>query len=361
MSDTFLEFERSMRRRFNSHGSMLLLAGLLLEGALPQRCHAEVKITANEQWTNVFAEEKITFHFTIEAADGFQGRAVWSFAATNGRIYPGGRGEAVVNLKQGQKSVVKVPLNMPTVKAGVVLPAVLTVSAVKQGQSKPESEFVRELSIFFKNPFADRSDWLKKMEIHVFDSAPDAPTIDLLKKMDIPHEETRNPAALEALDKGLLLIGEGVSFRDERGLDEIIAKLAARGLPVICLAPKEGMIRLPGTDEKPLPERMRWRNANIIIELDKRLDASAWAGTPSVVATSLKIKSDEGRVVGEVSADDAGWPWLEVDYTNKGTLLVIGFPIVGRWESSPTPRYLFARLLEYVSERPETAEKEGKE
>lgn len=329
----------------------------LLLSVLPRNGRAEVVITPQEQWTNVFAGEKIALHFAVAAKDAFQGRVVWTFAATNGRVFPGGRGEAFVKLKAGESTKVKVPLQMPPLKAGVVLAGIVKVSAPKKGQSEPEGSFDRKLWIFFNDAFVDRKQWLKKLEITVYDPTKDAKSVKLLEKLDIPHKEIRNPAALAKLDKGLLLIGEGVSFRDERGLDDIITKLAKRGLPVLCLAPQEGMIALPGTAESgSLPNQLHWRKQDIITELDKRLDSAAWHGAKSVIASSLVIKAEGGKVVGEVTTKATDWPWLEADYANNGKLVVLGFPVIAAWESSPTPRYLLARLLEHVTKRSEEAQ-----
>lgn len=340
----------------------LVVFSILLPIILVAPCSAEITITPKEKWTNVFAGEKITRHFMIQSTEQFNGRVLWTFAATNGRIFPRGRGERILKIPAGQAIEVKVPLEMPSLKAGVVLPTEFELSVVKQGQGKPETTRKSKWRIFFADPFTDRTKWLKDLQITVYDPTRDVNTVKLLEKFKIPHEEIRNPAALNEVKEGLILIGENVSFFDERGLDEILTGLAKRGLPVICLAPKEGQFVLPDTEANPTPpNKLSWRKQDIISELDKRLDAEAWANTPEVTATSLRIKVDDGRAIAEVSNKSNGWSWFEVDYPNHGKVLVLGFPIVGQWENSPTPRYLLAHLLEYVTNasKPNTERKKG--
>jgi hypothetical protein len=89
----------------------------------------------------------------------------------------------------------------------------------------------------------------------------------------------------------------------------------------------------------------------IIARLDRRLDALAWPPQNQVVARSLALRSEEGRVVAEVQDGAKGWSWLQLDYPEKnGRLVLCGFPIMERWDTGPTPRFLFARLLEHVTE-----------
>ena len=90
----------------------------------------------------------------------------------------------------------------------------------------------------------------------------------------------------------------------------------------------------------------------MISQLDKRLDTRGWPPDGKVIAAGLALKAVEGSVVGEITDGTSGWPWLEVQYAKQGRLVVCGFGLMNHWEASPTPRYLFARVLESLTTGP---------
>src|SRR5262249_43237495 len=121
---------------------------------------------------------------------------------------------------------------------------------------------------------------------------------------------------------------------------------------VLCLAPTDGVLPLPGSDNAlPAPGHMSFHRRDIITSLDKRLDANAWGPAATAFSRSMKIKADEGKVVAEFAADAEGWPWIQIDFPDKkGRLIVCCFALVEHWNSGPTPRFLFARALERLTE-----------
>jgi hypothetical protein len=296
-----------------------------------------VEIAARDRWTNVFAEKDIELRFTVTVPAGFKGRAAWSLTSGEGRTLSR-PGEAAVARE------VKVRLRTPAVREGYILPASLTVLVQADGAKEPAATLVQPLWIFPEDPFHDQKEWLKELKITLFD--PSQKTAAVLEKANVPFDLKRDVDALAGLSEGVLIVGEGVSFREERGLAERMSRLAAAGVPVLCLAPAEGSLPLPGADgEGPSPGSLELRRQDVIGRLDKRLDSSAWAPEGKVLASSLHLRAEEGKVVAEVGAA-GGWPWLEVEYPqSKSRMIVCGFGLLAAWEVHPTPRFLCARLL----------------
>lgn len=311
----------------------------------------EEKLTLGpvEQWTTLFSGKNVEFRFQVKAPAGFAGRAGWTFAAENGRVLPRGRGEAP--LKAAAKQVVqfKVPLTTPDVKDGVILPTRLSVFLVADGKSAPEATLDIDLFIFPSDPFVERTQWLQDLKISLWDPDPKTRTAAAFKDLKIPFDEAVNVNALAAVKEGMLIVGEGASFKEEPALGETLLQAAGRGLPVLCLAPAEGSLPWPAArGEGPLPVSVTLRRQDIIRQLDKRLDAQAWSADGKVIVAAFDVKAVEGKVLAEF-AGQSGWPWLELEYSGKGRLVVCGFAFVQHWQTSPTPRYLLARLFEHLT------------
>jgi hypothetical protein len=154
------------------------------------------------------------------------------------------------------------------------------------------------------------------------------------------------------LDRGLVIVGEGTALDEHGGLARILVKAAERGAGVLCLAPSRGRLAVPGSEGSatPRPSLVAFRGNDVITELDKRLDAFAWPPDGKTIGRTLALASDRGRVVAEATDSGNGWPWLEVRYRESGGALVVcGFSIIEHWESGPTPRFLLARILEFLA------------
>jgi hypothetical protein len=298
----------------------------------------------HQEWTTALAGSRAKLEFTAQVPAGFKGRLVWTLAeAETQRVLPRGRGEAPL----GGGARGKIEITFPDVNPGVVLKTLLTIALVDDANGNAVATQEKTIRIFHPNPFADRVKILKDLKIALYDPDPTGKTADALKGLDIPFEEEKNLAALEERKDAIVMVGEGVSFKDEAGLAEALVKLAARGTTVICLAPSAGTVPIPGT-EQGHDEDVSFFRRGIIKKLDKRLDDEAW-GDGQVVASTLALKAVEGSVVGEVIAGAGGWPWLQVDYPHtRGRLIVCGFAVIGRWQASPTPRYLLAKMMQHA-------------
>ena len=306
-------------------------------------------------WTNVFAGKdtdtprQVEFPLAVRAPKGFQGRLSWTFTINRATI------QAQDVAVPGDAARISLGLRVPYVREGLVLKGKLRADLVADSTQRAVAHFEQPLWIFPPQPFELQGTRWKDRRIFLMD--PAGKTAAILKHMAIPFEEVVNVTALDEIKEGLIVVGEGISLHEERALMEMLIKTAARGLPVLCLAPLNGTFLLPGTENCPPPRPLglSLKGVEAIAEVSKHLDTRGWLPDGKVVASSLLLKSVEGNVVAEASAGPGGWPWLEVRYPSDGRLLVCGFGIISHWNASPTPRYLFAGLLERLTTRSKIA------
>jgi hypothetical protein len=152
-------------------------------------------------------------------------------------------------------------------------------------------------------------------------------------------------------------VGSGLDFTEYPGLWEVILNICRQKISVLVLTPHRGFF--PSIEEIILNESngigIRFLKSNIIHELDKKLDADAWPPDEKMVMSTMTLcYVHKGGLVGEFGPGDIGWPWFEIDFMGKGGKIVLcGFGIVEKINAGPTPRFLLARLFEYLTERRE--------
>jgi len=313
---------------------------------------AGVRVAPREKWSTVFGDSKVTLRFNITAQEPFDGVFRWSFSASGRTIEAG---ESAVRIAAGRPAEVEVPLRIPTVNDGVIFETQLSVSVTARGQREAIASLRRPITIFPRSPFFERSKWLQELSISLFD--PEGQSAKVFESAEIPFKRIRNVAALDGLEEGLLVVGEGVSFLRNRSLAETLTSVAARGVPVLCLAPRDGKLTLPiaEDDEQLLPRSVVFRGNDVIMELDKRLDAQQWMSGGDIATSRINLRCDRSRIVGEVSDAPRGWPWIEVRFGGKSTLVYCGFGVITRWDDGPTPRFLLARLFEHLTDKSKDA------
>jgi hypothetical protein len=322
---------------------MLLAATQSTNGEDPKK--SAVTITPTRAWGNVFGDQEIEFKFRVDAANAVKGKVVWRLAAGTATI-KGGEADLAANPNGPADIAIKLPV--PPVKDGIIFHTRLTLSALESGEKKPAASFEKDLWIFPKDPFVDRSEWLKKLKITLYD--PKGDTAKVFSAAKIPYEESRDVDSVAALKEGVLIVGEGVNFKDERSLAATLHKLASNGLTVLCLAPFAGEVMIPGLGGGDGSEEISFRR-EIVRKLDKRLDPDGWLPDGKALASSVVVKMGEEGVAGEVVQGSGGWPWIEARFgTGKGRWAVCGLAVVSKWEAGPTPRFLLARVLEYLTQ-----------
>ena len=300
----------------------------------------EISIDISPGHSAIFAGQRTDYNCTVTAPRSFRGRLGWSLHVDGAVL---ARREAAV------RANVPLSLDIPATRPGVILPGMLRVSIIADRQKHVAASVQKRLWLFPDNPFHDRSAWLKRLDIRVFD--PRGDTRRVFRTAKIPFTRADNLDALAELDGGLLIVGQGLSLDEYPGLARVMVAAAARGTAVLCLAPSEGRFILPGTESSRSnrPTAVSFRHTDVIREFDKRLDATTWPEDGRVLASSFTISCDRGQVVAKINASAENWSWLETRFSaTKGRLIVCTFDIVGKWENGPTPRFLLARLLKYL-------------
>jgi hypothetical protein len=309
--------------------------------ALAQEKGARLEL--DERWSNVESGKEWTIRVRVAAPAAFVGRLNWAVSMGTAPI---ARGEAAVELSAGQSKVVAVKVPGQSVRPGVILEAVFAATIVRDKENQPTARMGRSFWILSADPLAERREWAKGLKAVLYD--PKGTTAETLTKAQFPFEEQRNLAALAEIKEGVVILGEGLSWREEAGLGDIAWKLAERGVRVLCLAPLEGDIAIPGLGKKASKSVSRFtlRKADVITGWDKRLDAEYWHGNASSILSRIGFRGDGEDIVGEALRAGDGWPWVDVRFDSGGVLAVCGFGVIRHWDAGPTPRFVFLRALE---------------
>ncbi len=334
-------------RRFSCCCLLAVAVPLMLlvpPSAVAQQRH----VVPREPWGCYFGGQSVTLNYLTAAPIRSDDRLAWTVAVRDQVV---ARRETTVQPDRDEPERLSIEIELPVAKPGVVLPLTVVVSLNgREVHRKP-------LWVFPDDPFADSRTIsrpaLDQADIALFD--PEKKTAEQFEQWKIPFAGLRNVDAITALDEGVLIIGEGVSFRDYRALPAIMAEAAARGVAVICLAPSGGAMAIPGAEgsELPPPGRLSLRRNDVIRQFDERFDSESWSSDGRLVASRIRLTGERTGITGEVSIDDEstgerGWPWFEAEFPGGGRLVVCGFAIIDQWDSNPTPRYLLAHLLTRV-------------
>lgn len=315
------------------------------------RADDAVKVVPRNEPSAVFGDSEATFTYEVKPKGHFNGTLTWRHAAGQRTI---ARGEIPV----AEANEIAIRLKLPPLREAVALETTLTVDLQLRSGGETVASHSRRVWIFPQDPFAGRTRWLKSLEILLFD--PKGATRNAFNALSIPMQEIHHVTTLAQVESGVVIIGENVSWRDYRALGDLLPLVAAKGVFVLCLAPADGAFVLPGTrdSEHPPPRSISLCREDLIARYDKRLDTSGWNSRGELIARRMDITSDRRLVSVEVTEDESGWPWLELEYSSHGKWIVCGLGVIEHWEASPNPRFFLAALLEQLSHRVEETKNE---
>ena len=309
----------------------------------------QAKLTVREGTSALLAGADFEFHLDLDAPFA-AGTVTWRHSLDDRTLSSG-----ELEIRRGEPATLK--LAVPEVKPGVALRTRLDLAVAAKGGGLPDAgaTISKTLWVLDPNPFTLRSSWLKSLELSLYD--PDGATAKQLETLKIPFWRIGSPGALEKIEGGIVLIGEGIELDKSGSAAEVVFRLAERGVSVVCLAPKSGEMPFPGS-KAVSPLAIEFGRDAVVHQLDKRILADAWAAGDPAGTTFLPV-AIRGEPRLNVSAEAAGWPWIEADYTKGSALVLCGYPIIGTWDRDATARYLLAAILTRLDEQAQKANEES--
>lgn len=334
-----------MKRRLQigSLGSLclLLLASSLAQAEIP---HGQVL----ERWSNVFAGENVKLQVPVgEPGDNPDGKAIgWSAVLETAVIAR--RESTVQKLDNPRSAVVPIEFQIPEGDPKTVLSLSVFV------RSGDQDQLVKQLWVYPRDPFQRPVPNLDTNELVLFD--PKKTTAPLLQESKLKFRTEKNNDALDAMLHGVLVIGEGVSFREFRGLPDVILRAARRGVKVLCLAPSAGTMRLSDddaanrqADHRLAPMKsVHLERAEILSQLDKHLDFVDWRGKTGPVGSTFQLNTKSNLWTVDIGDERQGWPWIEAEFADEGRIIICGFRCIEQWEAGPAPRHALWQILAHA-------------
>jgi hypothetical protein len=290
-----------------------------------------------------FGGTSATWRVEASGARIAEGHVAWSLEVGGGVI---ARREQSVRLDPAAPASVEIAVDLPEGRAGVVAEGRLQVALLDE-RRQPLAELEQPVFVFGRDPAVERKQWLRELDLRLFD--PSGETARRLDELGWLHRRIANPAAFAALGGGTLIVGEGCSLRENRGLMDATIRAAEGGAHVVILAPADGVFAPPAPAEgRPGPVALHFYGPEFVRELDKRFDMLPARAAFRLGGTRV------GAEVAVVSED--GWAFVEARWANGGALVLAGPGLLETWETSPVPRHLLVRLLEWTTAKQEKEE-----
>lgn len=335
----------------------VLLLALLGAASCDSHCLAQAPaavVECRSSWQAFLEGEFVNLTFAARNCDPKAARLRWSFTVGTETVMSGHRPLAV---RPGTGCTSTIALQMPRLQGEAATSGSVHVALVGLRDETEVATFEKPIWVFAESPFEGRLEWLERLDIALFD--PAETTACELDALGVPYEPLSSVDEItdEAASRGVLIVGEGASFADEEGLAEALLTVASLGRPVLVLAPTGGSLRVPGLGRvsEPQPRRVSFRRGEAISSLDPRLDANQWPGCDEIVLGGFQLQTKPQTLTAEFGEQEQRWPWLDVEYSARGRLIVCGFGVMREWDQGATPRHLFARLLEVLAEEPADA------
>ncbi len=300
-------------------------------------------LSLQEQWRTVFSDQEVVLHLKLSSSQTLSPTGFWILSYNNRTL---SQGTFVTGQSAPEGQNAQISVHIPPVKEGVMISAELVIRVPFLNDQENALELKEGVFIFPYDPFAANKESLKEARIGLFDPQEQEKSGRMFEQLGLPFEEQSNMDALPAFDGKMLIVGEGVDFKNSPALWTELLALAERGVPVLILAPQSGEFYLSSAGEKNSQfEKVVLARETVIKEFNKNFDIH-WAPEGRTVAIGFKPVAGESDFLFVADSSTDAWPWLElVPASSKAKIILCGFDLSGAMEKSPTPRFLLAEII----------------
>lgn len=232
----------------------------------------------------------------------------------------------------GPDGFARLSFSAPAPRPGIPIPLTLRLPGI-QAQAEEQKT---TLWIFSEGSVFAEKHRLEEWPLHLYD--PPGETAAWLTQHGIPFRRIRD---ITDVDSGVLILGEGISFRRHPDILENLLKHSTSGIPVLVINPAGGMLDLSSVfTGNPRPEFQ-------LSGLDFLFENTPYLAGAGFAPHNFDLASERGEVRLSLRAEE-GWPWLHITEKSGAPLLFSGVSLTTDKTNSPAPLLLFNALLKYL-------------
>lgn len=257
-------------------------------------------------------------------------------------------GSAAVQTRPTNDSPSSVRLTLPPIDAQAVMSTTLVLRRFGGVDSVGGAEPVRAgiVYVYPNDPFSQIQSALRDAAIELFD--PPRTTHDIFERSSIPHRLHRRLSTLDAIDRGCIVVGEGLDLDRHRGLAATLAAAAGRGVSVVMFRPIAGTLWWP---DPTAVTRLSADRDSWFGDIDRRWKSIS-GDSFSTAPTRFLIDQTDGQFT--LRTDHRPGAWISVRWHHAkppavdgtgGRVLLCGVAMIDGWDRDPIVQYLLKEIL----------------
>ncbi len=302
---------------------------------------AEPFAARSEFWSCIMPDQRVELLYR-DLRDAPKAKVSWKLKKSHRTLAQG-------TAERTDKDELKIEFSLTGIEVNAVIELTLELTSGDRFVYEP-------VYLYPAEPFKNQQKLLEQANLYLFDPVGD--TLEVFEAASIPFQKLDSLDSAEAIEEGLVIVGEGLAIEENEDFFATLAPLLEKGISVCFLAPDDEESESTSISMPEAPQqRVVLRRQDITKQFDERFDTNFWSAQNSV-SHAWQLSRNANTILLEKSDPASGWCWIEIEYPNvtsaakkKATLVVCGLGIVNRWNSGPMPRHLLLKMIQTYSNK----------